>query len=312
MELERPETIHIHDQLQPRGPWSFAGEAVPGGLGSWGIQLILAWITFEALTSATWAAHIQKLAGHSSLPNYWGELLTVRDIWELVENGGLKNHPTGFWAPLLGTLAILWILWAGWQLQARAVNQTARLKSWAWGALDALLIGLVPFSLLSFGLAWVLEGLASSGIPGLGWLNLVGNPLIKFSCLSALSLQWWLCRIDRTAHPMSWNMRSLEVLGRHLGRSFLRLWLHPVQWFTLILGGVVARLGLHFLVFLLAWYLGGGTPTRVWIFLLLELLATALNAWLLGWFLRVSALFWRQDFRIRQEVEALKRLVDGE
>ena len=314
MELEpRPENIHIDDQLLPRGPWSFWSEAIPGGSSIWGIQLILAWIAFEALTSAAWTAHIQALAGHSALPSYWGELLTARDIWELTVNGGLKDRPTGLWAPLFGAAALLWIFWAGWQLQARAVQRSARLKAWAWGALDGLLIGIAPLYVLGYVLLRSLDGLASSGIQGLGWMHFVAGPLVKLSCLSALSLQWWLCRLDRAAHASSsWNLGGLEPLARHLGRSFMRLWLHPVQWATLILGGVVVRLGLHFLVFLLAWHLGGGTPARVWTFLLLELLATGLCAWLLGWFLRLSALYWQQDAKIHQEVEALERLVEGE
>jgi len=314
MELEaRPETIHFEDQLLPRGPWSFWSEALPGGLGSLGLQLMVAWIAFEACTSAAWAVHIQRLAGHSALPSYWGELLTVRDIWELAVNGGLKSHPIGCLTPLLGALSLIWVFWAGWQIQARAVHQPARLKAWAFGLLDAVLIGVTPLFLLDYVVSWPLDALASSGIQDLGWVNLVSLPLIKLSCLSALSLQWWLCRIDRTAHAsLSWHLGDLGTLGKHLGRSFLRAWLHPVQWGLLILGGVVVRTGLHFLVLLLAWHLGGGSPARVWAFLLLELLVTALCAWLLGWFLRLSALFWLQDFRVQQEVEALKRLVEGE
>jgi len=314
MEFEpRPETIHIDDQLLPRGPWSFWRETIPGALSSWSIQFVLAWIALEVLTSAAWATHIQSLTGHSTLPSYWGELLTARDIWELSVNGGLKDHPTGFWAPLFGALALLWILWAGWQLQARAVNRPARLKTWAWGAIDALLIGAVPLFCLGFVLLWSLEGLASSGLQGLGWATFVGGPLIKLSCLSALSLQWWLCRLDRAGHAStSWHLGGPSALLGHLGRNFMRLWLQPVQWSVLVFGGVVARLGLHFLVLLLAWHLGGGTPTRVWTFLLLELIATGLCAGLLGWFLRLTALFWQHDALIHQEVEALKRLVEEE
>ena len=169
MELDqRPETVHIDDPLQPRGPWSFWKEALPGGANRWGIQLLLAWITFEVLTSTAWANHLKGLVGHSALANYWGELLTVRDIWELTVNGGLKDHPLGFWTPCFALLALLWIFWAGWQVQAGAVNAPVRARAWCWGCLDALLIAGLPLLLLGLGLTWILGGLASTGIQGLG------------------------------------------------------------------------------------------------------------------------------------------------
>jgi hypothetical protein len=314
MELEeRPVTVHNDDPLQPQGPWSFWRGALSGGASRWGIQLILAWVVFEALTSAAWAWHLQGLMGHSALANYWGELLTFREAWELVVNGGLKETPLGFWVPLLGMLALLWVLWAGWQVQARAVGQAAKAGAWIWGLLDALLLGAIPMFLLGSVLLWFLGFLASSGIQGLGWTEFVGAPLVRLSCISALSLQWWLCRIGRTASVKgTWCLGGLDPLGRHFHRSFLRLWLHPVQWGSLVVGGVLVRVGLHFLVFLLAWYLGGSTPMRVWGFLLLELLATALCAWLLGWFLRLSALFWQHDVRIQEEIQKLERQAEGE
>ena len=50
----------------------------------------------------------------------------------------------------------------------------------------------------------------------------------------------------------------------------------------------------------------GGTERRVEAFLLLELLAAAINAWLLGWFLRLVALFWKQDERVRDARQELE------
>jgi hypothetical protein len=82
-----------------------------------------------------------------------------------------------------------------------------------------------------------------------------------------------------------------------------------VQWSLLALGGAVLRSLLPFLVLLLAWRMGGGTPFRVWLFLLLQLLVTALNGWLLGWLLRATARFWSHDAIVRDARFALKEPV---
>jgi hypothetical protein len=63
--------------------------------------------------------------------------------------------------------------------------------------------------------------------------------------------------------------------------------------------------GLHFVVFLFAWKIGGGSTFRVWIFLALQVGVAALNAWLLGWFLRLTTLYWQWDARARNELEAI-------
>jgi hypothetical protein len=52
--------------------------------------------------------------------------------------------------------------------------------------------------------------------------------------------------------------------------------------------------------------MGGGTSYRVWLFLVLQLLVTAVNGWLLGWLLRVAALFWRHDALVRETRAALE------
>jgi hypothetical protein len=53
-------------------------------------------------------------------------------------------------------------------------------------------------------------------------------------------------------------------------------------------------------VLLLAWRMGGSTTFRVWLFLLLLLIVTAVNGWLLGWLLRTTSLFWRHDALVRE------------
>jgi hypothetical protein len=61
-------------------------------------------------------------------------------------------------------------------------------------------------------------------------------------------------------------------------------------------------------VLLLAWRIGGGTTFRVWLFLLLQLLATAVNGWLMGWLLRTMAIFWHQAAIVREARAALKEI----
>ena len=75
--------------------------------------------------------------------------------------------------------------------------------------------------------------------------------------------------------------------------------MNPVQWTGLVVGGVMLRAGLAFLAIWIGWRMGGGVTSRVQLFLLLELVAAVFNAWLLGWFLRLTALFWRQDEKVR-------------
>ncbi len=272
-------------------------EAAGGGLSKWTWQLMAAWAAFQVLTSLVWAKHLRGFAGigsspgGSALPNNWGEHLTAKDIWELMENGGMKHEPFGSALPLLAIICLVWVFWSGWCMQADLLGFRARLKHWFFGMLDALLIGLLPLGIV-FGLVrWVLSRLGATGIQGLGWAALIGIPLITMAFVSALGLQWWLCRVDRGA--------GSSGLLRHWGRSFLRLWMHPVQWTGLVLGGVALRAGLAFLAIWIGWHLGGGSASRVRLFLLLELLSAAINAWLLGWFLRLAALFWRQDEKVR-------------
>ena len=272
-------------------------DAVGGGLSKWSWHLMAAWAAFQLLTSLVWAKHLRGFSrfagspGGSALPNNWGEHLTAKDIWELMENGGMKHEPFGSLLPILAIVCLVWVFWSGWRMQAECLGFQARLKHWILGLMDALLLGLLPLGIV-FGLVrWVLTTLRSTGIQGLGWAALIGIPLISMAFLSALSLQWWLCRVDRAA--------GSSRLLRHWGRSFLRLWMHPVQWTSLVVGGVALRAGLAFLAIWIGWHLGGGSTSRVQGFLALELLSAVINAWLLGWFLRLAALFWRQDEIVR-------------
>lgn len=315
MEPERqppPETAMAEEVLSPRGPWAFLEPALPGGFSGAGLQLLLAWLGFQILSSAVWAQHLRRLAGWSALPTFWGEQLSARDVWELMENGKLLEHPLGFWTPLLVLGFLAWVLWAGWKVQAKAVAQRAAFAPWIFGLVDALLIGFLPICLLTLALTWFLGILGGTGIQGLGWANLVGRTLVRLTAVSAFLLQWWLCRANRAGACGGFRMGSWTALGRHLGHSFLRLWLNVMQWALLLAGGVVFRLGLHFVVLFLAWRWGGATPVRVWVFLLLQSLATLAAAWVIGWTLRAVALFWRHDARVRAEILDLQRRAAGE
>lgn len=294
------------------GPWRFVSAALPGGFSGAGLQLLTAWLGFQLMSSTLWAWHLKSLAGWSSLPSYWGEQLSSRDVWEILVNGKLNEHPFGFWTALVAMGFLTWAMWAGWNIQAQAAGVRPRFMPWVLGFLDAVLIGLVPILLVEVSLTWVLEKLGGTGIQGLGWVNLVGGVLVRLTAVSAFLLQWWLCRVNRAGAPQGgWRLGTWSELGRHLGHSFLRLWMHPVEWGLLMLGGVVVRFGLHFLVLWLAWRWGGGSPMRVWAFLALEALATVVAAWFMGWMLRVVAGFWRHDARLRAEIRQLQRRAAG-
>jgi hypothetical protein len=316
MELEReapPEAALEEETLSPRGPWRFLSPALPGGFSGPGLQLILAWLGFQVLSSSLWAQHLLGLAGWSSLPTYWGEQLSARDVWELMENGKLFEHPFGFWTPLFALGFLAWALWAGWKIQAAAAESRAGFGPWILGLVDALLIGLLPILLVEGALTWFLQKLGGTGIQGLGWANLVGGTLVRLVAVSAFLLQWWLCRANRAgAASGGFRLGSWTALARHLGHSFLRLWLNAGQWGMLLTGGVILRFGLHFFVLVLAWRWGGATPARVWLFLGLQALATFLAAWAMGWMLRVTGQFWRHDFRVRQEIQNLRRRAAGQ
>jgi hypothetical protein len=200
---------------------------------------------------------------------------------------------------------MLWFLWAGWRLQAAAGGLPARLGPWLWGLVDTLLIGLAPLAGLAGLLIWGLGWLGATGIQGLGWLDWLGGGLVRFAFLSALFLQWWLCRLGRAGAAPGFRLGSWRRLGRHLGLSSRRFWSYPAQWLVLVLAGVLLRAGLTLLVLALAWRLGGGTLPRVCGFLALQLAVVLGNAWQIGWFLRLAALFTRGDAALRATLERL-------
>lgn len=300
------------EDLAPRGPWSFLREALRGKLTGPTLELMAAWVALQVLPSTLWALHLSRAAGSSALPAYWGEHLSARDAWELAVNGGLVQDPLGTWVPLVTAGAFVWVLWAGWKVQARAIGLAPRLGPWVWGLTDALLVGVAPLALL-VGLASAFLGmLGETGIQGLGWAALVGRPLAWLAAGSAFMLQWWLCRGGRLLHAQSgWRLGSWSSLGRHLGHSFMALWQAPVQWGSLVMGGTLLRTGLGFLVLWVAWRLGGATPWRVGSMALMQVLAAAAIAWLLAWLLRLAALFIRHDSKIRREVRALRAAAAG-
>jgi hypothetical protein len=262
------------------------------------------------LTSTLWAQHLKALAGWSALPSYWGEQITLRDLWELAENGGLKDHWTGPWVPAAAVLSMAWFLWAGWKVQARAAGLPARLRAWLGGFLDGLLVAALPLFAVGYVILSVLGKLASTGIQGLAWLDWVGGFLVRLCLVSAFFLQVWLCRLGR-AEGARLGLRGWPAYGRHLRVSFLRLWAHPIQWGLLLAGGAAVRTILPFLVLALGWRLGGGTPLRVWSLLLLQAAAVLVNAWLIGWFLRVTALFWKNDEEVQGVIRDLEAQTSG-
>ncbi|HJU84737.1 MAG TPA: hypothetical protein VJ600_11035 [Holophagaceae bacterium] len=304
MDLERPLSIHSDQGLGPKGPWSFLREAVPGGFTRLGWGLIGGWVLLALVPAFFWASHLAShtafAGGWSGLTAHWGEQLDSRDLVELFKNGEV-HAPLGFMTGASLLLGLALVFGCGWRLQARAAGLQGRLAPWLMGFADTLLVGLIPMGLLA-GLSVHLLGLlAGQGLQGLDWTVLILRPILLAASVSALSVQWWILRLGREGLS--------EEFGTHLGHGFLRLWTHPVQWFTLLAGGATLRMALHLGVLFAAWRLGGSTGGRIWAFTGLELLATAINAWILGWMLRVAALFWRNDVEVRRAVKALKAMV---
>lgn len=296
---ERPTTILTDEELAPRAPWLFLRASLPGGFTRWGWGLMTGWMLVLLGPALGWAGHLRRAAGWSALPSHWGESLNVRDIWELWENGGLQHRLTNSPTVHLFGLGMVIVLWCGWRMQGDTAGLKARLGPWLLGALDTVLIGFIPLGLITWLVSEALGHLGGSGIDFLGWAALFGRPLVWMALVSALNLQWWFCRLGRTAGLK-------RGYGAHLADSFMRLWSHPIQWGFIALGGAVLRSLLPFLVLLLAWRMGGGTPFRVWLFLALQLLVTAFNGWLMGWLLRATALFWNHDVVVRDARASLK------
>ena len=296
---ERPTTIHTEDALAPRPPWSFLIPALPGGFTRWGWGLMAGWGLVLLGPTLGWAGHLRRAAGWSGLPSHWGERISARDIWELWENGGLQHRLTNSPTVHLMGLGLVIVLWCGWRLQAEAAGQKARLGPWLLGALDTLLIGILPVGLAAWATYSALSWAGDLGLDGLGWAAFFGGPLVLMAAVAALNLQWWFCRLGRAA-GLTRGYRA------HLGDCFMQLWAHPVQWGLVNLGGAALRSLPPFLVLLLAWRLGGGTSFRVWLFLLLQVIVTLVNGWLMGWLLRTTALFRIHDAAVRKARAAVK------
>ena len=96
-----------------------------------------------------------------------------------------------------------------------------------------------------------------------------------------------------------------------MGHAFLRMWMHPLQWTGLLLGASAIRVILHGGALLLGWRLGGATPGRVWILVLLQLLATLAGAWIQGVLLRAAARFTFHDAAVREARAALAASASG-
>ncbi len=295
----RPTTIHTEDALAPRAPWSFLRAALPGGFTRWGWGLMFGWMLVLLGPALGWAGHLRRAAGWSALPNHWGESISARDIWELWENGGLQHRLTNSPTVHLFGIGLVVVLWCGWRMQAETAELKARLSSWLLGALDTLLIGVLPLGLVAWLTNLALTKVGGAGLDALGWTAFFGRPLVWMALIAALNLQWWFCRLGRAAGLA----RGYRL---HLGESFMQLWSHPIQWGLVAIVGAALRSLLPLLVILLAWRMGGGTTFRVWLFLLLQLLVTAVNGWLLGWLLRTAALFTGHDAIVRDARAALK------
>lgn len=295
----RPTTIHAQDALAPRGPWSFLRGALPGGFSRWGWGLLAGWGLVLLGPATAWAGYLRRAAGTSTLPAHWGEQITARDVWEIWENGGLHHRLLNSPTVHLFAIGLLVVLWCGWRMQAETAGLSARLGPWLLGALDTVLIGFLPLGLVALLVDAALAWAGGLGLAGPGWIAFFGRPLVWMALIAALNLQWWLCRLGRSAgFPRGYRT--------HLADSFLRLWSHPVQWGALALGGAALRALPPFLLLLLAWRLGGGTTFRVWLFLLLQLAATLANGWLMGWLLRTTARFWNHDAAVRAVRSALE------
>ncbi len=304
MTLERPMSIHSDEQLVPKGPWSFLRAALPGGFGSSGWGLMGGWALLALLPAFFWArgmvSNTAYAGGYSGLPAHWGEQLGAKDVVELFKNGEV-HAPIGFMATSFLLLGLALVLACGWSMQARSAGLRGGFGGWILGLLDTLILGLVPLGLV-YGLAALgLSLLTGHGFALLSWTAFVLRPLALAAFLSAFNIQWWLLRLGREG--------ASQEFGTHLGHAFLRLWSHPLQWAVLIVGGAALRLALQALVLWTAWRLGGSSAGRVWAFAGLELLAASLNAWLLGWMLRTTALYWRHDLELRRAIQALKAMV---
>jgi len=304
---ERPTTIHESTGPVPRGPRGFLLKAVPGGFSSQGLQLIAAWVAFQFFTTIRVALRLSNAAGHSQIADDWGKTLTARGLWEVMGQGQVADAaPQALidpWVVAVGAAAMLWAIWAGWKVQARVAGVAAGLTPLLLSIPTALCIGWLPLWALHAALWGTLGLLASSGIQFLCWLDFIASPLLHLCFASSLLVQWWLCRADLGQRVP----RDIREWTGHMKESFARLWLHPIQWGTIVFLGVSVRTGLSFSAMLLACLWGGQSLSTLWTLFAVQALAAAANAWIIGWTLRTTALYWKNDAEVRATIRELEK-----
>lgn len=296
-----PTSIHDEPGLGPKGPWRFLKEAAPGGFNASAKWLMLGWLILAVAPAFLWAtylmSHTQVGSGWSAMPAHWGEQLNAKDLVELFDRGEVHGL-LGFGASTALIVGFVLVLWASWKHQAAAAGLRHRVGPWIGGALDTILLG-IPFLVVFLITSVVLGYLGGLGVPALSWLAFFGRPILALATVSTLMIQWWLMRLNRLERKgLTWF--------DHAKLGFIRMWGNPVQWFTLAVGLSLLRLALHAAVIELAWRLGGGSVGRVWLFVLLEALATLIGAWTIAWLLRTTALFWRHDQAVRKTIAELE------
>jgi hypothetical protein len=299
-----PPSFHddAHQGLQ--GPWTFLKETRGGGFTKAGMQLMLAWACAAVIPAWFWARHVASFAGRSALANHWGERLALRDLLELWWNGKWEQDPFGFLPRLALLVCLSWALWAGWQMQAEVIGQRPTAKAWVLGFFEAVLIGVAPLGFVYWIIGLPISGMGGLGIAPFSWAAFLLKPLFFFAFMTALSVQWSICRVRRLAEPQPWM--------RHLGHSFLGLWTFPIQWTVLALSTSLLRMALSFGVLALAWRWGGISSSRVAWFAVLQGLVAAGVAWTLGWQLRLAGRFAQHDAEVRAEQIRLSSLPAAE
>ncbi|MBI3130347.1 MAG: hypothetical protein HYZ13_03230 [Acidobacteria bacterium] len=300
MELAPPPSpLDTDETLTPKGPWSFLRASLPGGFSGSGLGLLIGWLLAGLPPAFLLARHLVGLMGHSAMAAHWGERLNVRELLELWWNGNWQHQPMPAWALVFLLLGLGISLWSGWKMQAEQLGREATFAPWFLGGLEAILLGPLPLYLPLFLGVFLLKAFGERGIDSFAWLLFIFKPLFWLAWSGACFLQWSLLRVGRLDQDRGGWLR-------HLRDSFLRLWLHPIQWGGLILGGVALRVVLHGGALALGWRMGGAALGRVWLLVLLQALATLIGAWTLGLVMRVAARFTAHDAHIRRERAALE------
>ena len=293
MDLPPPPTLHDAAEAQtPRGPWSFLREALAFDLRGAALGLLGGWALAELVPAFLLARHVAGMAGNSALPAHWGERLDARELLEVWWNGEWRHQPLPLWGVIFLLAGLVWALWSGWRLQADMVGRKPTFGAWLLGGLESLLLGPLPLLLPALAALWFLRLIGDRGIPAFAWVRVFLAPLFWLSWSGACFLQWSLCRAARL-------LPKRPDWPRHMGHSFLRMWMHPIQWFGLLLGATALAVTLHGGALLLGWRLGGATTGRVWMLVLLQLVATLASAWIQAVILRLAARFTFHDAAIR-------------